>query len=168
MKNLVRTAVLAGALALSLSGAAAVIATSPAYAGVGNQYCLGSSGCMNAWNGGPLIKAYTVNTGNNDFFTESINGGGYTQLGFGGSGPYNAYCIGDDGNSTGDAKAALLSCANGIPWGGNFQLLYDGTRNCYEFYDYHWQGYLSGGTVNGDQFYLNSDNPECFTQYPAY
>jgi hypothetical protein len=158
-----RSAITVAAAAVVLGFAA--VPAAHASQGAGNQWCVLGSDCINAWGGGPLIKAYGINVVNNDFFREGSDT--VSQLGFGGPGSYNSDCIADYQNNPGDAKAALVPCSSGIPWGANLHLISCGSGE-FEIYDYHWGGWLASGGVNGDQFYLNVSKPTCFELYPAY
>src|ERR1700730_12329648 len=86
-----------------------------------NQYCYDNY-CLNAWNTGPEVNAYTSGSVNNDFIAFA-NSDGYETIEFTGGGYYNDQCVSDYGNNSGDARAGLNEyCASGqIAWGANFE-----------------------------------------------
>jgi hypothetical protein len=146
--------------------AAHTSAAAPAAVGYGSQYFNGI-GYFNAWSGGPYIKEYNSPAANNDFNVTSSDGTNFV-IRLSNNGGENGYCIGDEFNQVGAAKAYLNPCGSGIPWGGYFT-----EQNCYPapgfaFHNNHWNAWFSGGDSNGNQYYLNTGDRECFLQVPAY
>jgi hypothetical protein len=179
MRRLYRISALVGALLLPI---AAVLATgipeasaatlgSPAPGGL----CTGDS-CLNAWGGGPFVKAYTGGTPNqnDDFYILGPQPNGAVVIAFlPGSGiPWNGECVGDAYNNSGRADTSLDPCGNngqGAGWGTQMtEIDGNGSNGCpsgyYAFYDAHWHGYLGPGQpgVNGSPFYLNKPEKWCF------
>jgi hypothetical protein len=128
------------------------------------QYCDSGGYCMNAWNEGPYISAYTETHVNNNF-SAFKNRDGYETIEYLGPGPYQHQCIGDYGNNPNDAHAALYGfCDSGqIAWGANFTVVGCG-NNTYAFKDVHWKGgYLTpNSNSDGSPFFLNSATPTCY------
>ncbi len=150
------------ALACIVGGATA------AHAGSGAQWnANNASNYPNAWGGenATQINTYTAQTANNDFINAIGSGGwvlesGVTQF---------YYCIADYGGSSGDARAGLVFCGGGTPWGAYFKeySCTIGGHSGTEFYNVHWRGYLGpSGSSNGDAYYLNKPSPYCFVAYP--
>jgi hypothetical protein len=133
------------------------------------QYCDGGGYCMNAWNEGPYIEAYTENHVNNNF-SAFANPDGYETIEYLGPGPDNQECIGDYGNSESDARAGLYGFCNSgqIAWGANFYLISCGENNngitTWAFENVHWpDGYLTpNSNSDGSPFYLNSATRTCY------
>ena len=125
------------------------------------QYCYGNY-CLNAWNGGPEVNAYSTGVINNNFMAFA-NADGYETIAFTGGGTYNNQCVSDYGNNSGDARAGLDGyCQSGqIAWGANFQLQYCG-NSTWAFWNVHWQGWLVAGSQDGDAFYLNVQTRHCY------
>jgi hypothetical protein len=158
--------VILGALVLALGSA--IGSAGAAYAQIGQaQYCFDTYYCLNAWNGGPDVDAYTPGVGNNDFWAFQ-NSDGYETIEYTGVGSYSQECVSDLGNSSTDARAGLNGyCAKGqIAWGANFQL-----KSCtqlngltgWAFKNVHWPGWLAPNNSNsGAPFYLNDPNETCF------
>jgi len=149
-------------------------AASAAQATGGQQYCFynGGNACLNAWSGGPWVKVYTggfENRDSNEEFSEIVdNNTGWNELEFTGAGNNHGLCIGDAGNSPGNADTALVGCGSTTTdagWGTNFRI---GTTGCSAgqewFRNVHWNGYLGppNNWVNGSHFYLNKPTPYCF------
>jgi hypothetical protein len=130
------------------------------------EMCFGGS-CLNAWNGGPLVKVYQGGAAN-DYFEPYYNtNNGYYEILFLNMTPYGHYCVGDYNNNANDAKAGLYSdCTAGrIAWGANFT---EDTSSCgagdIAFHNVHWGGWLApAGLSNGSQFYLNNPSKHCFS-----
>lgn len=141
--------------------------------GSGNQYDqFGAGEYGDAWNGGPLIKDYRSQGANNDFtlFSWSDLSAGFRLSNGNPNDAYDGECIGDNNNDQNDAKAGLWDCSLGAPWGARFTLsncTYDGLAGYY-VYDIHWGGYLSWGTGNGSQAFLNNQTPTCLVVEDAY
>lgn len=136
-------------------GITALVGVSPALADTGTQLCdqivSGSGYCLNAWNAGPLVKAYTHNVTNNNFqwsgsgssvVIEDMNTGTY---------------IGDYQNNSGDAKAGL----NGYGAWGSFFTEYSCGEGGVSFHNNHWNAWLSFSDSDGSQVYLNTGNGSC-------
>lgn len=153
--------------------------TSHAAAGWGNQYCITDSPymCLNAWGGGPRINVWNYGgTGNNDFYVGTLSNGNNYIMVTGNNKSYG-YCIGDYGNSSSNASAAIDDCPTNSSsggWGTNFRMGTCSTGNGkvgYTFYNIHWNGYLKpGGAAAGKYFYLNGPGGSqiyCFTKFPA-
>jgi hypothetical protein len=163
------TAMLTACLVAIGFGSFLTAAPSFAQAG-GDQFCFSTSYCINAWNGGPYIDVYGPNVANNVF--SLVQNGNYWDLQFTNtaSGSYGE-CIGDYGNSSTNARAALDSddCAAGqIAWGANFTTP---TAGCppgeFALRNVHWGGYLgpsTSGLGNGDAFYLNNADEFCYNE----
>jgi hypothetical protein len=128
------------------------------------QYCDGGGYCLNAWNEGPQVNAYTETHVNNNF-SAFANHDGYETIEYLGPGPYVHECISDYGNSSGDARAGLNQyCDSGqIAWGANFTV--EGCGNStYAFKNVHWGGYLTpNSNSDGSPFYLNSRTRTCYS-----
>jgi len=165
------------AAAFFLFPVAGIALAGPAHAQTewnGGQFCTGNR-CLNAWNGGPSVRAYSVNVQNNNFDGYyDPNRPGAVYLEFIGGGSYDFWCIGDYGNSSGNASTGLVNCPSGSNtggWGANF--VPEGssvgcTGGTYGFYNQHWGGYLAPSGGNGSEFYLNSSAVYCFTIYGFY
>lgn len=132
------------------------------------EMCWGAI-CLNAWNGGPLVKVFSGGAANNYFEPYQNPNNGYYEILFLNQTPYGHDCVGDYNNNANDAKAALYSdCTAGrIAWGANFT---EDTSNCgagtMAFRNVHWGGWLGpAGLNNGDQFYLNKPSRYCFKVY---
>jgi hypothetical protein len=150
------------AITLTIGGFA--LAT-PAHAVSGNEwYSPDLGGYINEWSGGVFIKLCTICTAgdSHNYFTLESGSGGHYTLRFTGGGVHNGDCISDYNNNSGDARAALYTCTGGIPWGANFNIASCNQQQGYTFYDVHWGGYLAGYPNNGDQFYLNTNQPYCW------
>jgi hypothetical protein len=135
--------------------------------------------CLNAWGGGPWVKAYTggPNGTENNYFEAVQETDGYWYIAYTGNptSPWYGYCIGDAYNKSGNADTSLDPCGTG--WGTNFRLVhgpgYNGcpTGNYYAFENIHWPGWLgpignpTGGWTNGSVFYLNKPQEFCFGLY---
>lgn len=137
------------------------------------QACIGTvtPWCLDAWNGGPLIKVYGTNGGQNTVFDTITNQNQtqFTQIEFDPGGILQGQCIGDVGNNPNDARSGFVTgCGgSGIGWGGNW-----GVQNCasnqgVEFWNAHWNGWLGPENANGNgtQFYNNKPTPYCFLIY---
>lgn len=114
----------------------------------------GSGHCLNAWNGGPLVKAYTGGVGN-DAFSWGGNGS-QVQIWDSNTGMY----VGDYLDNSQDAKAGLNSTAGA--WGSYFTAYSCGVNQGVSFHNNHWNAWLSGGDSDGDQFYLNVSDSKCY------
>lgn len=139
---------------------------SPQFPGTGtqNQYCTNGY-CLNAWNGGPYVNAYTSGVANNNFLAFYNSYTGYYNIEYTGNGPYSDECVSDYGNSSGDARAGLTGyCqADQIAWGANFQRYSCGDGE-YAFKNVHWGGWLGPqSSSDGAGFYLNKPTQWCFT-----
>jgi|SRR5580698_10950029 hypothetical protein len=139
-----------------LVGGGIALRVIPAQAAI-HGICDDAGYCLNAWNGGPLIKAYTNGVANDSF---KINGVGTDLYNIQFTGGNNEY-LGDYQNSKTDAKAGLVGSGG---WGGGLQLIY--TTGCpgeeFAIWDNHWQGYLIMSDSDGAQVYLNATSGSCF------
>lgn len=144
--------------------AAAMVAggASLAQAASGQQWNQNGTGAyINAFGGnvqGNLIKINVGKTINDDFTLVSAGGGNYQLLFTGTGSGTGSNCISDNGNSSGDAKAALWNCSGGAPWGSLFTVQACGTRGTgYYLKNNHWSGgYLNAANNNqGTQIFLN-------------
>jgi hypothetical protein len=148
-----------GAAALANgSASAAVPAASPAPDGI----CTGNS-CLNAWNGGPFVNAYTGGTANSNDEFIIVESGANVEIQFLGSGSWHGECVGDAYNESTDARTSLDSCGadgSGAGWGTQFtEVSCPGGQ---AFKNIHWGGYLAPASgANGAAFYLNSSEA-CF------
>jgi hypothetical protein len=134
------------------------------------QYCDGGGYCLNAWNEGPYVDAYAKNHVNNNFYVRPNGAGPNATIEYTGPGGFEGMCIGDYGNTSGDARAALEPCSGSVPWGGNFmvEICDAGKFSGYSFYNTHWKGYLTpNADSNGSPFYLNSATPTCYQSAAA-
>ena len=151
------------AAALPLAAAIVFAGTLPAYAsaGSGSQWDEGGSGTyINAWDGGLAVNVYHGNAANNDFTLVSLGGADGLELT---NGSFTGLCVGDYGNSQGDARAGLSACSD-IPWGSKFTVFsctVNGAQGL-EFKDIHWSKWLEGSGGNGSPFYLNTGTATCF------
>jgi hypothetical protein len=142
------------------------------------EFCYNHGGppwaCLNSWDGGPWVKAYTAGpdgTDNNYFEVNLLSNGDLTIQDIA-QNAWKGKCIGDAYNNSGRADTSLNPCATG--WGTNFALVAGCPDNTIGFYDLHWKGYLGppSGWVNGSVFYLNKpasaegDPLYCFGDYP--
>jgi hypothetical protein len=128
------------------------------------QYCYDNY-CLNGWNGGPYVNAYTSGVANNDFVAFYNSDTGYENIEYTGNGTYSDECVSDYGNSSGDARAGLDGyCeANEIAWGANFQL-YNCGDGAAAFKNVHWGGWLAPASLSdGAGFYLNDPTEHCFS-----
>jgi len=162
-----------GALALALAIGFGVGGGEAAHAQGEEQVCDGSNYCLNAWNNGPDVNAYTGGVLNDEFYVYNP-GTGYVNIQFAGAdgGNYVSDCVGDLGNSSTDARAGLYSNCTGsdaqVAWGANFT-----EHSCTvagesgeAFKNVHWGGWLAPASESdGAAFYLNSGNEDCFPQY---
>lgn len=183
------------AAVISFATLSLAVATTPAYAGTGNQICNSSAECLNAWNGGPFVKSYGYSPSivNNDFtFVNNINecnggittstcpghgiaaGQGIGALKFTGSGPWVGRCIGDAYNDQNNASSSLDACPGGANgnggWGVNVVWVTHNTCAGSDviIYDIHWNGYIRwpNGTQNGQTVYLNNVGGFCMHVLP--
>lgn len=134
-----------------------------------SQYC--SSGyCLNGWNGGPYVNAYTMNQANDDFQVMANPGAPqYVNIVFDGFGD-TGQCVSDYGNSSTDARAGLYGqCQRGqIAWGANFQLIACNNGETWAFKNVHWGGWLTPNShSDGSPFYLNSATKTCYQVSPG-
>jgi hypothetical protein len=190
MKRLLRIIPLVAVLVAS-AGVAVTVAA-PSWA-VQQEICQASPSfspefpCLNAWNGGPYVKAEGPGTSNENFSEQEVfnrcesgtalttNGcpiagipSGFliVQLRYG-----NGQCVGDLNGSSGDAHAGLTTCNNpNTGQGGAFGTIFvaratacqsaDGYWNAH--WSSNWNGGLGGlkitGSTNGSQFWLNVAN----------
>jgi hypothetical protein len=157
-----RTLAILGTFALAIGFG--IVSGQAAYAvGPVAQYCDSGGYCMNAWNEGPYVNAYTETHVNNNF-SAFANPDGYETIEYLGPGPHQHQCISDYGNSSTDARAGLSGyCDSGqISWGANFTVQGCG-NNTYAFKNLHWGGYLTpNSNSNGSPFYLNSATRTCY------
>lgn len=137
-----------------------------AYAqGGDHQYCFDNY-CLNDWNEGLYVNAYTPSSANNNFTL--IQNGQYWNISYAGPGQYADLCVSDYGNSSTDARAGLDgNCSLGnIAWGANFTKS-TCMGNGVEFWNVHWGGYLAPASLSdGSAFYLNSSTQACFAVLP--
>lgn len=111
--------------------------------------------CLNAWNGGPLVKAYTGQVTNDDF---QLNCGSQNcNIEDQNTGTY----VGDYQNSKYNAKAGLVGYGG---WGTNFGVTPgdDSCGNDFLLHNFHWAANLSFGFFDGAQAYLNTGDDTCF------
>jgi hypothetical protein len=159
---------IAKALVIVAAGTGIILgSTQAAQAGTGEQFYGGTH--FNAWSGGPDINAYGPSTANNDF-TFALGSSQFESLIVStGGGSHSGQCIADDGNQSGDARAALEPCTSSTPWGANFQVVTcSANSNQIALYNTHWQGYLAPvSTANGSAFYLNHQGQWCYTPQSA-
>ncbi len=183
--------------AATLLTGSAVAAAGPAAASTYNEYCgFGTNECLNNWGGGSPVKTYTPDTVNNAFqaYVDTYRcNKGHTSANCPISGvpsglqivqihntdpdsPFDGDCIGDNGNSSSDAKAAdNLACDNGGAnggWGTVFVYFADSCPgDSIGFVNAHWasnwaaQAGLNSAndlTGSGSQVYLNAP-AACFT-----
>jgi hypothetical protein len=171
----VRSRIFKVAAAAIVIGGSALWMVNPAFAsGSGEQWCgyLNNNPlCLNAWGGGPNVNIYEhLGTSNNDF-TAYRTTNGYYELEFTGGGGDTGLCVGDAANNPNNANTGLDNCPNSgnAGWGTYMQL--EGGGGCpdgtYIFHDNHWNGYLGppSNPVQGEPFYLNNYNYECFYTY---
>jgi hypothetical protein len=152
-----------------LAAAAAVtgLTFSTAHAASGNQICYSNPigqhyACLNAWNGGPFVKVYTLGAGNNDFTMINL-GGGNVGLEDSGDNPWASNCVGDAYNDQNHADTSLDACGSG--WGTNFTTSTSGCpAGWIAFHNNHWNAWLGppDSYGNGSPFYLNKPNKICF------
>jgi len=164
-----RKLILATAITLSAGGLAAPAVTSatPAAAASGNQICYSNPpgtgyACVNAWNGGPFVKVYTLGAGNNDFTMISLGNGNYG-LKDTGNNNWAGNCVGDAYNDPNRADTSLNACGSG--WGTNFTTSTSGCpAGWIAFHNNHWNGWLGppDSYGNGSPFYLNKGAKICF------
>jgi hypothetical protein len=154
------------AACLLATGFGSFLTANSASAATRYQICFGGS-CLNAWNGGPLVKVYSSGAANNFFETYHNPNNGYYEILFLNMTPYGHDCVGDYNNNPNDAKAGLYSdcTAGSIAWGANFT---EDTSHCgageIAFRNVHWGGWLApAGLSNGSQFYLNNSSAHCFS-----
>jgi hypothetical protein len=160
--------------AVLAAGTSEASAATPAASAAPGGICAGVS-CLNAWNGGPYVNAYTGGTSNaNDDFDVFQEPDGNVYIAFlPGSGiPWNGDCVGDAGNVSGNARVSLDPCGTngqGAGWGTQFEWIQgNGSNGCPSgssaFYNIHWGGYLGPqqSGVNGSPFYLNKPGKVCF------
>lgn len=126
-----------------------------------------ASPCLNKWNDGSLIKAYTPGATNENYVIQLTgDGSGNVQI----YDPNTGQCVGDYQNNSGDAKASdYENCpSSGVAgWGTVFSYYSTGCPNASGvLYNHHWNGDLSANAANGSQFYLNvGSNPYCLKQF---
>jgi hypothetical protein len=178
MRRLYRIGAMVGAILLPIGAVLATGATEASAATV-SQYCDildGPTACLNAWGGGPYVNVEESNDPRiqNNRFQVLPEANGNFQIQFLGGGQYNGYCIGDEGNVSGNATAGLVVCNThtGAGWGTIFR---DRSNLCpgypgsdeHAYYNSHWGGYIGpvGGYVNGSHFYLNKPNLVCFARF---
>jgi hypothetical protein len=128
------------------------------------QYCY-SNYCLNGWNGGPYVNAYTSGVANNDFVAFYNSDTGYENIEYTGNGAYSDECVSDYGNSSSDARAGLDGYCetDQIAWGANFQL-YSCGDGAAAFENVHWGGWLAPSSLSdGAGFYLNNSTEHCFS-----
>lgn len=162
----VRVLPVMAALTLAISFGIGSGSGQAAYAqGTQNQYCNGGY-CLNGWNGGPEVNAYTVNHVNNNFSVFRDPGTAYDFIEYTGDGNYKDQCIGDYGDSSSDARAGLSGfCSSGqIAWGAIFKLKACGNGDSgWAFKNVHWGGWLTPNShSDGSPFYLNSATETCY------
>jgi len=151
-----------------------IVLAGPASAQGVTQWCEGSFGsvCFNAWNGGPSVRQYSQGVVNNDFYSISDpNRPGTFQI----ESAVVDECIGDSGNNSGNATTGLVACWSGTSaggWGSTFTYSSSGCPSGYfKLINQHWGGYVAPadgpeGEI-GAEWYLNTNVPDCFGQYPA-
>jgi hypothetical protein len=169
-KNAVRIIAMLASCLLTI-GFGSFLAASPSFASGGFQYCSTGTSCLNSWNGGPEVNAYSLGDAANNSFDAVLDENTQSwNIQFVGSGNYKADCIGDLGNNSQDARAGLYSdCKTGtVAWGANFMR---DTSACppgqMAFRNNHWGGWLGpSGLTAGDVFYLNQASIVCFGVAP--
>lgn len=150
------------AAGIGIAGVLALGSQSAALATTYGQQCdQGGTGfCLNAWNQGPLVKAYTPGVLNDAFGLEQINGNTWSIVAK--SPCCNGLLVGDYNNDSGSAKAGLDFSGS---WGTAFTAYNDSTtcpNGGTAFKNNHWGGWLEATDSDGSQFYLNTGTPECF------
>ena len=144
-----------------------------------SQYCDildGPTACLNAWGGGPYVNVEESNDPRiqNNRFQVLPEANGNFQIQFLGGGQYNGYCIGDEGNVSGNATAGLVVCnthtgAGWAPYSGTGVISARGTRARTSMHIITRTGAAilgrAGGYVNGSHFYLNKPNLVCFARF---
>ena len=151
MRRLYRIGAMAFAILLPI-GVVLATGTTEASAATPSQYCdildpSGITACLNAWGGGPYVNVEESNDPriqNNRFYVIPEANGNF-QIQFLGGGQYNNYCIGDEGNVSGNAVAGLVPCNThtGAGWGTIFR---DRSNLCpgypgsdeHAYYNSHW------------------------------
>jgi hypothetical protein len=149
---------LALALLVTLGVAPALTAT-PALASGMYEICDGimDGYCINAWNGGPFVKAYTSGV-TNDYFQVNSLGNGLYDIEDMNTGTY----VGDYNNDQYDARAGLVGYGG---WGYRFYKNgCEGITGGMSFWNVHWNNTLSAPDSDGAQFYLNTTFSQCFIQ----
>jgi hypothetical protein len=149
------------AVGFGIGSGQAAYAASPQH-----QYC-NAGYCLNAWNEGPYVNAYTVNHVNNDFYAFKNPSSGYENIEYTGPGPRQGQCVSDYGNSSGDARAGISGqCQNSnVSWGANFELVACNNGDSgWAFRNVHWNGWLTPNShSDGSPFYLNSQTETCYS-----
>ena len=127
MRRLYRIGAMVGAILLPI-GAVLATGVTEASAATVSQYCDildGPTACLNAWGGGPYVNVEESNDPaiQNNRFQVLPEANGNFQIQFLGGGQYNGYCIGDEGNVSGNATAGLVVCNThtGAGWGTIFR-----------------------------------------------
>jgi len=124
------------------------------------ELCEGGTGtgglCLNAWNGGPFVKAYGANV-TNDAFSLVSTGGLYYAVEYTNTGNI----IGDVYNNKNDARAGLTDTG---AWGTVFTIGSSGCGSGFAIRNNHWGAYLGFSFFSGAQAYLNT-SAVCFTAY---
>jgi hypothetical protein len=147
------------AAAPALAAAAAPASTAITESGSGYHYYYDSLN-LNAWNGGPDVRAYNQSATDDDFTAEGS--GSSVHLVDTDGGAYNGDCIGNFGNSSSqDADEAVLEPCSPLPWGADFQ-----EQSCggglIAFYDEHDQGYLEDPQQANGTWFVLGGNIACF------
>jgi hypothetical protein len=172
MRRLYRIGAIVGAILLPI-GAGLATGTTEASAATYQVYCSIPNGttfaCLNAWAGGPDVKVEESDSSaiQNNHFQVLAEGNDTYQIQFVGGGAYNNDCIGDEGDTSGNAAAGLVPCntmQSGPGWGTIFEETSSTCGALIAFHNRHWNGYLGpiDGYVTGSRFYLNKPSPVCF------
>jgi hypothetical protein len=126
------------------------------------------SPCLNAWNGGPDLNAYSPGASHEDFELVGVyrSPNLYYQIEYLPDGT----CVGDgDGGSPSDARAVMNDTCNGSNgYGGSYGTLFNLEYGCpdggWAYENVHWNGLLGAGTADGSAFYLNTSGV-CLNQF---
>ena len=198
MKRLLRIIPLVAVLVASAG--LAVTAATPAGA-VQQEICQPSASispefpCLNAWNGGPYVKAEGPGTSNENFAEQDVfnrcgSGTALTTQGCPIAGIpagflivqlrySNGQCVGDLNGASGDAHAGLTTCNNpNTGQGGAFGTIFVARATACQSGDGYWNAHWSNswpnslgglkitGSTNGSQFWLNVANSAgCLHQF---
>lgn len=183
--------VIVAAAAVAAGAALTIVPTAQPAGAVAHQICDQSSNhkCLNAFNGGPLVKTFQPDVANNNFDYQPVkgrcnSGNALTNVNCPLPGTpagllivqlqyFNTSqsCVGDNANLSGDAKAAEFSgfCNNtvtgsGGAWGSLFILQPNGGGGCsggyFALINVHWSG-----SYNNPAWLGYAGNPANGTQW---